>query len=164
MILRGFDAAKINAWLMHACTCNGVTELYPKIRWSVNHRFTSKMGLARYNTNEIELSGPLFARASEEDKRQTVIHEACHLIAYYRYFTMGTGHKQLWKETMRKCGVEALRCHNVDNSDLRRNTNRHASICSCGQTYSVSARVARKIQQLYVYRCAKCHGVIDLVK
>ena len=75
----------IKEWIRFACERNGVPELAQVIlvEWSL--RFTRRMGDATYSPinygARIRLSIPLWPRASEEDRRETVIHEACHVIA-----------------------------------------------------------------------------------
>ena len=41
--------------------------------------------IARPPSEPIRLSIPLWPRASDQDRRETVIHEACHLIAFYKH-------------------------------------------------------------------------------
>ena len=94
------------------------------VEW--NPRFTRRMGDATYNQfsykARIRLSLPLWPRASEQDRRDTVIHEAAHIIVRYqnpdRFFLADHGPE--WRQAMRNCGVKPLRTHSVDRSGLAR--------------------------------------------
>lgn len=93
------------------------------VEW--NRRFTRRLGDAAYSPinygARIRLSIPLWPRASEADRRETVIHEACHIIAVYKFGGyVVVPHGPEWKEAMKNCGVEPLRTHAVDRSGLAR--------------------------------------------
>jgi SprT protein len=72
----------IRSWIRFACERNGVPELAQVIVVVWNSRFTRRLGDAAYNSTtfraRVRLSVPLWPRASEVDRRETVIHEACH--------------------------------------------------------------------------------------
>ena len=90
------------------------------VEW--NRRFTKRLGDAAYNSvtfrARIRLSIPLWPRASDQDRRETVIHEACHLIAFYKFGQVAAPHGTGWKQAMRNCGIRPLRTHRVDRSGL----------------------------------------------
>ena len=90
-----------------------VDELAQVIVVEWNPRFTRRLGDAAYNSitfrARIRLSSPLWPRTSEEDRRETVIHEACHIIVGYKFGQVAAPHGSEWKEAMRNCGVEPLR-------------------------------------------------------
>ena len=92
------------------------------VEW--NQRFTRRMGDASYNPftyrARIRLSIPLWPRASEQERRETVIHETCHCIVKYKHGPFVSDHGEEWRQAMRACGVEPLRTHNVDRSGLVR--------------------------------------------
>ena len=134
-----------------------------------NNRFTRRMGDASARKNhewrptlQIRLSRPLWARASEEERRETVIHEACHIIDYIINGEM-CGHGRLWKRLMWKCGIRAERCHEVDRSGLARKRAKVAASCMCGAISEIGAIRAKKIrEQNAVYRCRKCSTPVSL--
>jgi len=68
---------------------------------------------------KIRLSTPLWPRASAQDRRETVIHEACHCIVGFKHGRVAA-HGAEWKQAMRNCGVEPLRTHSVDRTGLAR--------------------------------------------
>ena len=115
----------IRGWIRFACDCNEVPELAQVVVVEWNPRFTRRLGDAAYSPitygARIRLSLPLWPRASEEDRRETVIHETCHIIAFYKFGGYVVfPHGPEWKEAMRACGVEPLRTHNVDRTGLAR--------------------------------------------
>lgn len=113
----------IRKWVCFACEANEVPELAQVIMVEWNARFTRRMGDALYSPStfraRIRLSIPLWKRASERDRHETVIHEACHIIVFYKH-PNATQHGPEWREAMRNCGVEPKRTHSVDRSGLAR--------------------------------------------
>ena len=81
------DDRHIRQWIRLACDSNGVSELAQVIVVEWNPRFTRRLGDAGYSSTtyraRIRLSIPLWPRSTEEDRRETVVHEACHIIAFY---------------------------------------------------------------------------------
>ena len=68
----------------------------------------------------IRLSTVLWPRASEEERRETVVHEMCHIVVGYKHGYAASAHGFEWKEAMRNCGVEPRRLHSVDRTGLIR--------------------------------------------
>lgn len=100
----------------------GDANLYKSVRWS---------GLPGGPHNDsykgkIRLGSKYFTVASEEDKIETVVHEACHVANKYLYYTDShwrnweyqallekktEGHGPGWEKLMRKVGYEPNRYH-----------------------------------------------------
>jgi SprT protein len=119
------DDRHIRQWIKFACDCNGVSELAQVIVVEWNRRFTRRLGDAAYSptTYRARIRLSLWPRASEEDRRETIIHETCHLVAFYQHgFVAAHGHE--WRLAMRNCGVEPLRLHTVDRTGLARRQRR----------------------------------------
>lgn len=158
-IQRAYDLAR------EACIkCNSPT-LFDSIKLTFNHRFTRKMGFATYHTNAIELSGPLFQRATDEQRTETIIHEVCHLISYHKFGSIGRGHKDLWKQQMRICGyANPQRCHNVNADDLVRGGGYKLYFCTgCNKDIKIGPVVFKRIQtKQRSYFCIKCKTPINL--
>jgi len=138
-----------------------------------NSRFTRRMGDASAKKNydwrptlEIRLSLPLWPRATEEERRETVIHEACHIIDYVINGKM-CGHGRPWKRLMEMCGLRAerksMRCHSVDRTGLSRRRARVAATCMCGVVSEIGPIQAKKIRGGSVYRCRRCKTPVNLV-
>lgn len=56
----------------------------------VNPRLKRALGRACYDSKIIELS-PQILKESDENQRETFIHELCHFISYYEYNQSGHG-------------------------------------------------------------------------
>jgi SprT protein len=118
------DRHLIRRWIQFACDCNEVPELFQVIVVEWNRRFTRRLGDGMYSPTtfraRIRLSIPLWPRASDQDRRETVIHEACHVIVKYKHGAFVADHGPEWKAAMLACGVEPLRLHNIDCTGLFR--------------------------------------------
>jgi len=114
---------QIRAWIDKACDDNGVPELKHKIDFEFNGKFTRRLGDARYRQKTkrglIRLSTPLWPRATEAEQRDTVIHEACHVVVGYKYGNVQS-HGKEWKQAMWNCGLEAERTHCLDRTGIAR--------------------------------------------
>jgi SprT protein len=121
------DDRHIRQWIRLACDSNGVSELAQVIVVEWNSRFTRRLGDAGYSSTtyraRIRLSIPLWPRAKEQDRRETVIHETCHLITFYK-FGQVAAHGPEWRLAMRNCGLQPTRLHSVDRSGLARRQKR----------------------------------------
>lgn len=151
-----------------ACEVCGVPELTSRIRVQWNTRFTARMGDARWDALRgqglIRLSVPLWPRASEEDRRETIVHEACHIIADYR-FGRRQGHGHHWRQMMALCGYrDAKRCHDVDRESIRerRGQNRLRAACGCAGGVIVGPVQVRRIQAGAAYTCRRCDQRVRL--
>ena len=117
------DDRHIRSWIRFACDSNNVDELAQVIIVEWNPRFTKRLGDAGYspttNRARIRLSIPLWPRSTEEGRRETVIHEACHLIAFYKHGVVAA-HGHEWRLAMRNCGLQPTRLHSVDRTGLAR--------------------------------------------
>ena len=72
----------IRGQIEEACRACGVPELSGRIRVFWNSRFIARMGDACWDqvrgVGLMRLSRPLWPKASDEERRETVIHETCH--------------------------------------------------------------------------------------
>jgi len=118
----------IRSWIRHACDSNDVAELAQAFLVEWNRRFTRRLGDGHYSLlsmrARIRLSLPLWPRASEVDRRETVIHEVCHVIVFYKYGVFVRPHGAEWRQAMKNCGVQPVRTHNVDRTGLARQQRR----------------------------------------
>ena len=134
------------------------------IRIEFNNRMTRAIGRAEYKhpcDYCIKLSAPLWPRASEAERRNTVIHEACHLIDHYRTGTMS--HGVSWRRLMQNCGESPDRCHSVDRTGLIRKRKRHEYTCGCNNRGGFITPIkAKRIEQGRSYFCKSCGENIRL--
>ncbi len=158
---------QIREYIAFACEKNGVPELAAKISWSWNGRFTSRMGDASYIKSRIRLSSVLFPRAAQKKQRNTVIHEAAHIIASYKANGARCGHDYRWKRAMIAAGERPTRCYSsadVDRTGLsRRGKGRQKAFCGCIRGVTVGPQQASKIRSGRArYSCRKCRQRISM--
>jgi SprT protein len=156
------------AWVRFACERNRVPELAQVIVVEWKSRFTRRLGDAMYSPltfqAKIRLSLPLWPRASEQDRRETVIHEACHIIVRYKGMFVAD-HGPEWKAAMRNCGVEPLRTHAVDRTGLARRQRRYI-LLECpnhGLEHKcrITARQFNMVQRGAEFCCKKCRILVN---
>lgn len=156
------DGGAIRALIFSTCAILDCMELAPLIRVEWNRAFTARLGDANFKLNRIRLSVPLMQRADVEQRRVTIIHEACHLVAVHKHGPMGRGHGSVWASCMHTCGLAADRCHKVDNAGLRRKPAGVPATCACS-TYQLSVvRAAKQLSGRARYFCKKCRQVLTL--
>lgn len=134
-----------------------------RIRFEWNDRFTSRAGDADYGKMLIRLSKPLFKRATIKDQEETVIHEACHLIAMKKFGTRTKPHGGKWKAYMLMCGIEPDRCHSIDRTGLKRTQKIFTTDCYCG-AHMVTAKVYVRVAKGEIYACDKCNAILSIPK
>ncbi len=130
------------------------------VQW--NSRFTAKLGDARFKPtgSRVRFSTPIWPRASEEERRQTVIHEICHIIVAYEAHVNGLprrrSHGHEWQLMMVRCKVPPERTHCVDTKGL--STRRRVEIsCGCKEIL-VTKYIAGRIAFGADFRCKRCNG------
>jgi len=159
----------VRSWVRFACECNAVPELAQAIVVEWNPRFTRRMGDAMYSPityqARIRLSLALWPRACEEDRRETAIHEACHIIVKYKVGPLVADHGPAWKAAMRNCGVEPLRTHSVDRTGLARRKRRFilAGCPNQGMEHKcrITAREFNMVQLGAEFCCKKCGALVN---
>ena len=132
------------------------------IPFSWNYRRSGTMGLA-FN-ERIELSHRLFLRATPEQRRETIVHEVCHVVARSMrdMFPRYRPHGYQWRGFMAKAGYpDAKRCHKVNCEGLQGDRKKFPAFCGCGPHPLSSCRYRRTTQGT-VYRCAFCKCRITL--
>jgi SprT protein len=127
------------------------------------------MGDAAYNPitfqARIRLSIPLWPRASDKDRMETVIHETCHIIIFYKHGQFVTNHGVEWRQAMKNCGVEPTRLHSVDRTGLVRRQ-RWFILLGCPNQNTegkcrMNIRHFKKVQDGAVLYCKKCGLMVN---
>jgi len=152
----------IYEWVHFACEKNGVPELADRIEVVWNRRFTRKLGDAIYSKSRqrgrIRLSVPLWERCSETQKRETTIHEACHVVVGYK-FRNDIGnikpHGREWRDATNECDVEPQIYHNIDRVGLA-----YFFVRDCEKSRDERCRVSRRDRNRLVagslLHCSDC--------
>lgn len=140
----------------------GLKVLAPVIKIEFNNRFHSRLGDANYMQQRIRFSAPLWERASVEERRQVIIHEACHIVASHMFMSGQTkdrsAHGPCWKKCMIMCGVSPDRCHTVPTKGLRE---RIEAACDC-KSWEITKNRATLMQRGKTYICQSCRGPLRL--
>jgi SprT protein len=155
-------------WVRLACECNDVSELAQTIVIEWNRRFTRRLGDAVFNPitfqSKIRLSIPLWPRASIQDRMETVVHEACHLIVWHKFGLFIAAHGPEWKQAMEKCGVEPERTHDVDRTGLACHQKRFILLDCPNQNTEMKCRMGVRefnlVQRGVVMECKVCGLVV----
>jgi predicted SprT family Zn-dependent metalloprotease len=90
-----------------------------------NGRLSASMGRAKGKntifgtTYKIEFSPKLFALATPEARRNTMIHEICHVLGHALSGKMD--HGRVWKRLMVICGESPERCYRTDEKTFGAN-------------------------------------------
>ena len=163
------DRRRIMEWIRFACHCNRVPELAQVIGVEWNRRFTRRLGDGGYNPRtkkaRIRLSVPLWPRTSEQERRETVIHEACHCIVGFKHGRVTRPHGVKWKQAMGACGVRPLRTHNVDRTGLVRRQRRFILLdcphADTGHKCRINARQMNLLQRGTRMQCKVCGLNLD---
>jgi predicted SprT family Zn-dependent metalloprotease len=109
-------------------------------------------------SSRLRFSIPLWPRASEEERRETVIHECAHLVDGLRH-GRPDGHGPHWKKIMVEAGFSPDRTHKVDRQGLTRTVAAH---CRCKDWSLGRQRAARLRNRTAEYRCPKCGDLLEL--
>lgn len=150
-------------WTLDTLAALGVTDLPVDVEW--NDRFTRRLGDARYkpDCSRVRFSAPLWPRASEKERYETVVHEVCHIVAYHQNRGRRIEpHGWEWQCLMIKCGVEPERCHNVDRTGLARTRKTASAWCNCME-HKITPQMAGRIRFGETRRiCKRCRGILQL--
>lgn len=156
--------------ITQTCVKCGVPELTHKIKYEFNRRFTARLGDATWkpmqNIGVVRFSLPLWERASETEKYETIVHEVCHIIANSQARATGyinQPHGPEWKRLMIICGVAPESCHTVNRDGLARKLPRVQATCGC-MTHNITTNRATRMSKGKKYKCLKCNNLIALVK
>jgi SprT protein len=164
------DQHHVDDWVRFACECNQVPDLAQMILVEWNPRFTRRLGDGYYNNRvllgaRIRLSLPLWPRASEEDRRETVIHETCHVVVGLKFGRQARHHGPEWRQAMKNCGVEPLRTHSVDRTGLVRRQKQFILLgcphSEMGHKCRITARQANLLRRGQEFHCTVCDLHLD---
>lgn len=141
--------------------CGGLSGIV-KVEW--NSRFVWRMGDAQYKpVPRIRLSTPLWPLATEAQRRETVIHEVCHVVDRHLSsvdltYRRDGHHGRSWRLLMLKCGEAGTRCHTVKRPpEMRRKTQQIEMSCGCRVFLYTPAKAGR-------YFCKTCKNKIVVNK
>ena len=147
---------KIRQWIFEACQANGVPSLAQEIRIELNNRLTDTFGMAKYRDTKLTIATKIWALANEQQKKQMIMHEACHHVVFLKY-RGARAHGKEWRWAMERAGLRANRCHDVDIRPLRKQQKRKRFIFNCPcQQYIIGINLATKMFNGQKRICTKC--------
>lgn len=173
----------VNKWIKETCKRCGYPKFYNGITWEWNKRFTWRLGDANYGKLLIRLSYQAWPLLPQHERKDTVVHEVCHLLTYYgwrknfrsdwlRNKNRPSAHGKEWKEMMKRAGIKnPQRCSTTDLASLSRG--KEVFICNCKEHKvgeAKAARIDKRIERykksngyarpLSLYYCQDCKGFL----
>ena len=105
-----FDIDKITEWMKFACDCVGFAGFDRQIAVFWSKLFTRTIGVADWGLRVIRLSVSLWKQMTTEQRRETIIHEVCHILCGNILCSVEKeSHGPNWQAFMRKCGLKPSR-------------------------------------------------------
>ena len=153
------NAKQIVREVLEKCECESI---FPQIIISFNSRFTRRMGYYKGTDRKkyIFLSAKLWPYASEEQRKQTIVHETIHAVTHHKYGVCN--HSGLWVRLMELCGVNPHVYHDVDVSAFKRKSSKKTVFeCNCSSGIIMGPTRTKRIKQGYTYVCTRCNSKID---
>jgi predicted SprT family Zn-dependent metalloprotease len=152
---------QINQWIQEACKILGIEEVAQTLVIGYNPRLVRCIGRARYvaktNNYHIEFSVPLWKLVADEKRRNTVIHELCHVADHIKNGYMG--HKKTWKDLMVLCGELPSRTFEPPPGHKALLPRcRYELHCACS-VHPVGKYRLSKVLDGKIYVCIKCKKV-----
>lgn len=92
--------------------------------WNTRKR---AIGLCNYRNRTIHLSSFFVGKISDEEIKDTILHEIAHAIAYVQY--NATGHGHTWKRVCREIGANPTRCF---SGEIKKNDSDYKYKIECG--------------------------------
>jgi SprT protein len=136
-----------------------------EVRW--NYRFTNLIGKASFRKKEktwlplVELSAKLWNFIDEKERRESLIHEACHLFAFEKFTKRQgkiiRGHGPEWKEMMALCGYP--------DADIRKEapaptlSKMYLVFCRCRKHFITPQMMGRVKRGARLY-CPECRAAV----
>lgn len=144
----------------------GCLELLARVAIQWSDRFTTRIGDATWSScgrHLVRLSQALWPFTSPEERRETIVHEACHIFVFEIH---GGGmtiepHGADWINAMGACGYSSPSIyHHVDRTPILKPKFSVFGKCAC-TTHEISSRDARKVFSGQVtYDCSVCRNEI----
>lgn len=158
--------AQVDQWIKETLRTLDSEYIFNDLEIEFNDRYIAKMGMAR-QCNEtgalsVHFSTQLWAVANDTQRKQTVVHEICHIVSMDR--GIFDSHGSYWQGLMLQCGHQPNRCTTVQRPDELRNADQRVikAKCKC-KTHTITKNRATRIKKGSSYRCLSCLSPISLV-
>lgn len=144
----------------------------PAFHVEFSNSMTRTLGLVNYRTRTVSYSRPLWVRATDEQRREVVIHEVAHAVVENRIGRRrGVSHGRDWKLQMIAMGISnPSPYHTVKRDDLRRKRGDTIEISCCG-VHKMRITMAKMFKSLRFLpdgnytsrmRCRSCNQSPDI--
>lgn len=168
---------EIRHWIDFACERCQCPELAPRMTCRFNRRLTRLVGQAKVlfvngvaEKLGIELATRSWNRLNDVGQRNTVVHEACHVIAACAFGPKIPGHGIHWKWAMRRCDTPPdvfLEDYEIKEeyrpSEQFRPPGLVLARCGCTGHRKVPVGQAKLIRWGERFRCEVCRQLLTLV-
>lgn len=153
---------QIREWIDFALNRNDVEYLSSMIQVQWNKKFTLKFADAGYGVcpprGRIRISPMIWERATPEQRRETIIHEACHIVAFHLNGLDIKPHGVEWRQAMANCGVEPEVTHKIDLAGINFF---HVRDCTKIERCHVSRRDFAALKRGQLLHCTICGMRVD---
>ncbi|WP_013627292.1 SprT family zinc-dependent metalloprotease [Rubinisphaera brasiliensis] len=153
---------EIHDWIDFALDRNDVGYLSNMIQVRLNRKFIRKFADAGYGAcpprGLIRISPLIWERATHEQRRETIIHETCHIVAYHLHGLAIKPHGIEWKSAMAKCGVEPVVTHDIDLVGIN---SLFVRACPQSNRCHVSRRKFAALRRGELLHCTICGRRVD---
>ena len=157
---------QIRQWIDKACVANEIPKLTHSIDFEWNDRFLGRLGDATYfqakKRGRIRLSLPLWPLIPFEEQYDTIIHEACHVIARYKYGYNIQPHGKEWQAAMWNSGLEPRRLAKcIDKRPVKKKKKPSGPTyffmeCPKANKCTLTQENFKKLQRGKTLYCSKC--------
>jgi len=153
---------QIHDWIDFALDRNEIGYLSNMIRVRWNKRFTRRFGDAVIAKDglrgRIRLSPMIWERATSVDRRETIIHETCHIVAWHLHGTAIKPHGSEWQTAMNNCGIDPEIYHDINLDGINRFFVRE---CNKEERCYVSRRKLGALRRGQVLFCSICGMCVE---
>ena len=150
---------QVEQWIQYACDMNNMPELADEITYDFRNGMTKTAGLAYRQAKYITFSTILWNRATQEERKQLVVHETCHIVACEKY-NVEPSHGKEWQQCMANANVIAEQYHTINRDGLRRVNIKYECQCGCTRVF-VGDKKAAQVRQGNL-ECQRCGTTITL--
>jgi len=96
---------------------------------------------------------------TDEQQHNTIVHEACHILALKMFGWSAWGHTPDWKRLMALCGCPTKTRYTTPLSiDQAQKISPYVLQCKCGASVILGKIQYGRFQKGNLYRCGRCRG------
>lgn len=125
-----------------------------------------RFGLCSYRKKKIYLSRRLVTDNSEEEVRDTSLHEVAHALSWLKHGRKGCGHGALWKAMCVEIGARPERCYSsdkVNNTAQPKFLLRHKETGAIHGKYYRRPKWANRVHEIWLKNDQSAKGKLELV-